>query len=130
MSNENEEPETKKIMFTEVVTTSVKQWARNRDTRKSLVFNDRSVYSAVSDRIGRKVYRYGRDATPKNLANIRITDFLEAEESARKSLWGTARQKIYSTFESSSGLKDISTVLLKTTTKLTTLEDITAEVRC
>lgn len=132
MSDENENIETKKIMFKDVVPAGVSHWARKRDTRKSLVFNDRSVHEAVNDRIGRKVYRNGKIVTPKNLANIQITDFLEAEESSRKSLWGTARQKIYDTFTSSTVLKENSTGghLYQNLTKLTTLEDITAEVRC
>lgn len=129
----NEIIETKKIMFKDIVPTSVSHnWARQRDTRKSLVFNDRSVHDAVNDRIGRKVYRNGKNVTPKNLANIQITDFLEAEESSRKSLWGTARQKIYNTFTSSTVLLESSTGgnLYQNLTKLTALEDITAEVRC
>lgn len=133
MSNENENTETKKIMFKDVVTAGVSHyWSRKRDTRKSLVFHDRSVHEAVNDRIGRKVYRSGKNVTPKNLANIQITDFLEAEESSRKSLWGTARQKIYDTFSSSTVLKESSTGgnLFQNLPKLTALEDITAEVRC
>lgn len=130
MNNENIEP--KKIMFKDIVPTRVSHnWAK-RDKRKSLVFHDRSVHEAVHERIGRKVYRNGKDVTPKNLGNIQITDFLEVEESSRKSLWGTARQKIYNTFTSSTAELKSSTGenVFKNLTKLTALEDITAEVRC
>lgn len=132
MSTENEYPDKKKIMFTDIQETSVSKWSRTKETRKSLAFQDRSVYEAINDRIGRKVYRNGKDATPKSLGNIQITEFLDVNESPRKSLWGTARQKIHNAFEIISNLQEHSTGghLIQNLTKYITLENITAEVRC